>query len=208
MAQLCRAHFKCPNTWTQIRCETYGFRCPEGSVEEIPCERQDGFYCDGSATFRECRAGTYCPTVSTVLPCTQGHYCPPRSTMEQPCPRGQASEVANATACTPCPLGYSAPETGMTQCTICPAGSYANTFGASACTTCGSGFTSVAGATSSAQCIGSSPEQTIWREILISIPAIGGSVLLFVLGVWLKRRQDDRSWVRFDGYCIANAVRK
>ncbi len=146
--------------------------------------------------------------MSSVVGCDPGNYCPPRSVTQLPCPRGHASANVNASVCSPCQLGYSAPETGMTQCTICPAGSYANTFGASACTTCGSGFTSVAGATSSAQCIGNNPTAAIIDRIIVYVLSIGGSTLLFLLGVWLRSRQNDRTWAVFDGYCIANNLRK
>ncbi len=204
----CDEHFYCPDSTTKKECTELGTRCPFGSVQPLLCtSHRPGYYCDGSADFVECPASYWCPSNKERYPCKAGHRCPVRSSAMTPCPKGSHVAEDLATECLPCSLGYEARGVGMTECTICPAGSYAAVVGSKECTPCGSGFNSIAGAVSSSQCVGSDPVKSAINQILISIPAIGGSLMLFILGMWLKRRQDNRSWLRFSGYSIANQVR-
>ncbi len=209
-ASPCPVGSYCKNPKVRVPCFA-GVTCPEGSTMFHSCTERPGFYCDGGADYLPCEAGYYCPSVSEKERCPPGHQCPILSAAPQPCKPGTVAATAGEAACSDCSTGHYAPNRTMTACLTCPAGTFADHRGAEACTSCPSGYTSSEGASFSSQCVpipGTDTVQVILRQILISIPAVAGAIFLFFVGIWLRRRQNDRSWARFAGYNVANSVRK
>ncbi len=207
----CREGHVCAKMWTEEPCAV-GFLCPEGRWYQEPCEDKghEGDYCDGGRNYRQCSAGHFCPHINVSTVCPKGNSCPRGSYSPQKCAPGHVAGEAGMSACTPCALGYFMSEEGHAVCEECPAGTYADRLGSSRCSNCGAKYTSTSGAQSSSQCV-PLPEDTfssILKQIIISIPAVAGSIGVLLFGVWLRRRQNDRTWARFTGYGIANKLRK
>ncbi len=201
----------CETPATKEKCAN-GTRCPEGSYQMLECvdTGHAGEVCLGGRDYEPCPPGQYCPTVKASITCSPGHYCPYKSVMERPCLAGTMTGEEGQSQCRPCALGTYQPDIGQVECIDCLPGTYADHPGSKKCTSCGSAFTSISGATSSAQCIRISDdvEREIFKSLLVSIPAAAGAVLMFALGIWLRRKQNDRTWLAYPGHAIANRVRK
>ncbi|ETO67181.1 hypothetical protein F444_15794 [Phytophthora nicotianae P1976] len=86
-----------------------GFYCPEGSFNQIRCQKGTYNSVEKQSSCVICPAGGYCDTNSTTpVPCPLRYYCP--EGIEDPvyCPNGTYGHevgLMNATECAPCPAG-------------------------------------------------------------------------------------------------------
>ncbi|GCB79698.1 hypothetical protein scyTo_0016994, partial [Scyliorhinus torazame] len=114
-----------------------GFRCPAGTINELPCKAGTYNPSSGAGICLPCPAGAVCANSSTVEPaaCPRGYYCLSRTTFPLPCPEGTYNTLDGASSA----AGHFCPE-GSGFPIPCPAGKYQPNKHSDVCIPCRAGF--------------------------------------------------------------------